>query len=275
MRNLTVFGHHTSFCCYPNQRTDCIKHIHKQESKYHNYHFLSKDMLPLKLEENRLDRRRSTYNTINMRQPHWNTDNRCQQNTKEQRTTYPFNQQDRSYQQTDDTQQRRTGSNIAQRNKSSIIVHNNTSILQTQESNKQTDTRSNRIFQRSRQGIHNLFTQVCNSQQDKDNSFKQYSRQRKLPRVTQSQTNRISKKGIQPHTWSQSKRQFGIKSHEQSRKSRSYYRRRKQRSFIHPRRTQDIRIHCKDIGHRQESSDTCQYFGTHASHFPVEAKQFL
>lgn len=138
-------------------------------------------MLPLELEENRLDRRRSTHNAVNMCQPHRNTDNRCQQNAEKQCTTYPLYQQDRSHQQTDDTQQRRARSNIAQRNKSRIIVHDNSRILQAQESNKQTDTRSNRILQRSRQRIHNLLTQICNSQQNKDNALQQYSRQRKLP----------------------------------------------------------------------------------------------
>ena len=181
MRNLSFFCHHTSLSSYSHQCTDCIKHIYKQESKHYYYHFFSKYMFPLEFKENRLNRRRSTYNAVNMCQSHWNTNNCSQQNTKKQSSAYTLHQQDRCNQQADNSQQSRTRSYISQRNKSRIIIHNDTSILQTQKSNKQTNTCTNRILQCSRQGINDLFTQVGNCQQDEDNTLQQNGSQCKLP----------------------------------------------------------------------------------------------
>ena len=71
-------------------------------------------MLPLELEENGFDRRRSAQHAIQMRQSHRNTDDSRQQDSYQQGSTNFLHQQDGSNQQADNAQQGRTGSNISQ-----------------------------------------------------------------------------------------------------------------------------------------------------------------
>ena len=62
-------------------------------------------MLPLELEENGFDRRRSAQHAIQMRQSHRNTDNGRQQNSYQQGSTDFLHQQDGSNQKADNAQQ--------------------------------------------------------------------------------------------------------------------------------------------------------------------------
>ena len=71
-------------------------------------------MLPLELEENGFDRRRSAQHAIQMCQSHRNTDDGRQQDSYQQGSTDFLHQQDGSNQKADDAQQGRTGSNIPQ-----------------------------------------------------------------------------------------------------------------------------------------------------------------
>ena len=101
---------------------------------------------------------------------------------------------------------------VTQADQRRIVVDDDSRILQTDKRNEQSDTRSDGILQRHRQGIHNLFTQVGYRKQNKNQSLEQDRRQRKLPGISQCQTDRIGKERIQSHTRRTSERQFSIKA---------------------------------------------------------------
>lgn len=81
MRNLSVLADHARFGGNTDQGSDSVEHIYKQEGKYHDDHFFCKDMLPLKLHENRFDGRRCAEESVHLGDAHRDTDQRGEQNS--------------------------------------------------------------------------------------------------------------------------------------------------------------------------------------------------
>ena len=272
MRYLALFRHHACLGSHTHQRTYRIKQVDKQEREDHNHHLLGENIVPLKLTENRFYRGRSAHHTVKLRNTQGNTYQRSQQNAYQQGTFHPLHQQHRCQYQSDDAQQSRTRSDIAQPHQCSVILHNDTRILQAQESNKQTDTTTDGMLQRQRQAVHYLLPQVGYGKQNKNKSFNQHRRQGKLPAIAQAQTYTVGKESIEPHARRQSERQLGIKGHQQRSQGRSQHRSSKQSTLVHTCGAQDVGINCQDIGHRQERGNSRHHFRAHSCNAIIESK---
>ena len=138
-------------------------------------------------------------------------------------------------------------------------MHNHAAVFQSDESDIQSDSRSDGITERGGDGIDDDIAKVRYRQKNKNQSFDKDSREGKLPAVAHGHADRVSEESVQSHAGRQRKWHFGIKRHDERSQHGHDGGCGKDSAFVHPYRSEDIRIHGQNIGHGQECSDSREY----------------
>ena len=154
---------------------------------------------------------------------------------------------------------------MAQRYQRSVVIDNDTGILQADERNEQADTGADGFFQGTRNGIDEPGAHLGECQDNEKHTFKKHRRKSELPGVAHAQANRVHEEGVQTHARSQGKRFLGIKGHHNRADNGRQGRCGKYRTAGHAVQcAEDGRVHGQDVGHGEEGGDTGQNLGTHA-----------
>ena len=115
------------------------------------------------------------------------------------------------------------------------------------------------MFQIHGNGIENSFTHIGKRQCDEDKTFHEYGCQSHLPGITHLEYYGVCKISIQSHAGRQHKRIIGKGGHQQGGDQGCKGSGCKDSASVHSRGAQDVRIHCKDVGHCHERGDTGNY----------------
>ena len=145
-------------------------------------------------------------------------------------------------------------------------MDDDTTVLQADKSNEQTDTSSDSRFQLHRNSVGYEFTHFEKRQENEDDSLDEDRRERELPTMTHSEADTENKKGIHTHSGSQSERFFSDESHGERTDDSRQHRSREDSTIRHSHwleSTENTRIDGQDIGHGKESSDTRKNLRTH------------
>ena len=106
---------------------------------------------------------------------------------------------------------------VAEVNQCGGIIHDDAAALQADERDEQTDTGSDRLSQRQRQGVHNRLADTRQSQDYEYYTFNKDSGQRELPAIAHSEADRVAEEGVQSHTRGKGERKLGVESHHEGR----------------------------------------------------------
>ena len=170
----------------------------------------------------------------------------CAQNAQQNTARYFFNHKSNSQDNPNECQQCtnafRPESAISQRRFEGInrnqcgAVHHQFGILETDESDKQTNTAGNTGFQRHGDTVKDCFSHICQGKHDEYDPFHKYCCQCHMPGEAHLPYNCISKKSVQAHAGCQCKGIVGKCSHHQCCQTGCQRRCRKYRAAVHSRR---------------------------------------
>lgn len=146
--------------------------------------------------------------------------------------------------------------------------------METDKSDKKTDTYTDRLLNTRRQGINDLFSDIGHSKENKYQTFQEHCGQRKLPGMPHRKTNGIGKEGIDTHTRCKSEGHLGIERHDKRRNAGGNRRGSKKRSFIHSRNAKNGWVYSQNIGHCEESGDACDDFSSDRRRCRIKSEVF-
>ena len=269
--------HHTGTCRSTNQCTDGIEQVHEQQCCHNNViiNVERDETREIHFQGNRLNGVRQAQNSKmlrNLSHTEGNAHHGHNQNGKEQGATHFQGQQD-------STQQNATNSYNGSRSPRSetsyrsLVDHHDTTILQTDEGNEQTNTHRDRVADVQRNGIDNRLTDLQHGEQNEDKTLNQHRCQSLLPCVAHHDHQRVGKEGIQSHTRSQCKWHFGIKRHHGCSHHCSNHCGREHSTFLHTCVTQDNRVDSQDIRHSEEGGQSCHHLHFNRMFLGIEAQQ--
>ena len=152
---------------------------------------------------------------------------------------------------------------IAERHLCGIARNNDVRVLQSDESDKQADTRGNTVLEVCRNAVDDLLACFYDGKQNEDDAFHQNSGQADTERVfgaaELAQTYSVGKVGVQAKTCRQSNRIVGKKSHDEGCNRRGQRCRDKNTAPVHDS-PENIRVDGKNVRHGQEGRKTCDDF---------------
>ena len=140
-------------------------------------------------------------------------------------------------------------------------VDDDMSVLKTDEADEKSDTDRYTQLQGSRNGIEDCLTDICQGQDDENETFSENCRQGDFPGVSHTHDDRIGKIGVQAHTGRKGEGQICQQCHQHAGDRGRQRRRSKDSSLIHARITENARVDGQDISHCHKGRDTGHDFG--------------
>ena len=189
----------------------------------------------------------------------------------------PGNDEDRGYDKARESQNHSLVTEISEGHGGSLAADDDTCGLEADEGDVESDSGSDRALEVHRYRIHDELADIGDSEEDEDNSLKEYGGEGHFPGESHSETYSIYEECVETHSRSKSERFPGIESHYQSaddgcKGSGCEYCRR-----WHSLRCQgaeNSRVDGQDVGHREEGGQSGQNLGTDIVLRGIEAESF-
>ncbi|CAH0156587.1 hypothetical protein SRABI106_00566 [Rahnella aquatilis] len=134
------------------------------------------------------------------------------------------------------------------------VRDNNAGVFQPHHADKQPDTGGNAHTQADRNIGNHPVTDAENSQQQQTHSTPEYRAHTDLPGNAHCADDHKREERIQAHRRCQCDRLVGDHAHQDAAERGNQAGGHEHGLFIHPRNTQDLRVHENDIDHGQEGS---------------------
>lgn len=252
-----------------------VEHVEEKEGEHHHEHIPGEDVRPLELAENGRYGGGHRHRMVDVGGPEEDADDGSGQHTEQDAAFHLQNHEDGGDGHSDDEEEHRAVFGFAEGDERGGVVNDDAGILQPDERDEESDARSDGVFQRGGNGIHNGLPDVGDGEDDEENALQQDGGEGKLPRIAHGEAYGEDKEGVQSHAGRESEGLLGVNRHDEGAHNGRQRGGGEHRVGGHPllvQSTENAGVDGQNIGHREESGDTRHYFRLNTMFLGVKPK---